>query len=162
MQGRAYKKSIKTEKLRISVYRQMSARNTNFEFARQFLDARIRNTEADVAEEEEGERFTTWQNQVIEIVPQTYNGVLIFALLDVGARAQLRVNLRNRMSLPNGLLRLREFRVIQNPEFIRLQVTIRQRGVLANFLERLLSAIGIMEPEALQPPAAQDEVNVIE
>jgi hypothetical protein len=90
------------------------------------------------------------------------NGVLIFAILDVGARRQLRVNRRNRMSLPSGLLRLREFRVMQDPEIIRLQVILRRRVVLREFLERLVGAIRVMEPEAVRPEPVQDEAIVIE
>ena len=140
----------------------MSARITNFDFARNFLHARIVDTDADMAEEEEGERVTTGQNQVVEISPCISNGVSIFALLDVGALRQLRVNRRNRMSLPSGLLRLREFRVIQDPEFIRLQVTLRHRVFLREFLERLVGAIRVVEPEAVRPEPVQDEAFVIE
>jgi hypothetical protein len=140
----------------------MSARITNFEFAREFLFSRIVDTEADVAEEEEGERVTTDQNQSVDISPRMSNGVLIFAILDVGARRQLRVNRRNRMSLPSGLLRLREFRVMQDPEIIRLQVILRRRVVLREFLERLVGAIRVMEPEAVRPEPVQDEAIVIE
>jgi hypothetical protein len=140
----------------------MSLRITNFEFAREFLRARIVDTEADVAAEEEGERVTTGENQFVDISPRMSNGVLIFAILDVGARRQLRVNRRNRMSLTSGLLRLREFRVMQYPEIIRLQVILRRRVVLREFLERLVGAIRVVEPEAVRPEPVQDEAIVIE
>jgi hypothetical protein len=87
----------------------MSARNENFEFAREFLFSRIVDTEAGVTEEEGGEKVTTWENQVVEIYPRGNNGVEIFAILDTGARRQLRVNMRTGfMHLNPGNLRLVE------------------------------------------------------
>ncbi len=141
----------------------MSARNENFEFAREFLFSRIVDTGAEVTEEEGGERVTTWQNQFVEIYPRDNNGVEIFAMLDAGARRQLRVNTRTGfMHLHPGNLRLVEARVIRNLSLIRLQVILRDQVLLENFLVRLVSAIRVVEPEAVRPVPVQDEASVIE
>jgi len=145
----------------------MSARNENFEFAREFLFSRIVDTGAEVTEEEGGERVTTRQNQFVEIYPRDDNGVEIFAMLDTGARRQLRVNTRTGfMNLHPGNLRLVEARVIRNLSLIRLQVILRNQVLLENFLVRLVSAIRVVEPEAVRPvPEAvepEPEASVIE
>ena len=141
----------------------MSARNENFEFAREFLFSRIVDTEAGVTEEEGGEKVTTWENQVVEIYPRGNNGVEIFAILDTGARRQLRVNMRTGfMHLNPGNLRLVEASVNPSLSMIRLRVILRNQVLLEKFLVRLVSAIRVVEPEAVRPVPVQDEASAIE